>query len=76
MWKNGFFGLVFFRKKSIIGENNKFFKEKFTQDTPWTNTDVVCEFQLNRFSSLGAYSEQTNTQTNKHSQPQEELYKK
>ena len=44
MWKNGFFGLFFFRKKSIIGEKNKFFEKKVTQDTPRTNTDSVCKF--------------------------------
>ena len=27
-------------------------KKKVAQDTLWTNTDIVCEFQLSRYSSF------------------------
>ena len=52
--------LVFTDKQTDKQKNSK---KKVAQDTPRTNTDVVCEFQLHRFSSLGAYSGHTHTQT-------------
>ena len=31
---------------------DKFQKKKVAQDILWTNTDIVCEFQLSRYSSF------------------------
>ena len=70
--KTAFF-FLFFPKKSIIGENIIFFEKKLLMTLP-EPTDVVCEFKLNRFSSIGAYSEHTHIYTYTHSHPQEKLY--
>ena len=57
--KSGFSG--FFTDKQT--NKHKISEKKVAQDTPRTNTDIVCEFQPNRFGSLGAYSEHTNKHT-------------
>ena len=60
-WKNGFLCIFTDKKRTNRKTNIKILK-KVAQDTPRTNMYVECEFQLNRFSSLGAYS---NKHTNK-----------
>ena len=49
-------------------EKQKSSKKKMAQDTPRTNTDVVYEFQLNRFGSFGGYSGHTKTHTRTNTQ--------
>ena len=42
---------VYFRAKKVDDhENITKIETKVARDNPWTNTDVVCEFQPNRFS--------------------------
>ena len=42
---------VYYRAKKVDDrENIAKIETKVARDNPWTNTDVVCEFQPNRFS--------------------------